>query len=141
MGRGFQHVHIIWSFNLQKLKWRYSKNIMAMERARKRINYFFSLRIRFARKWIQKHNAKIYLTTHSLFFHRMGTPVSPRESKFPQYISRGFWRNYISRFISLPTATIEKIIMAKVIPILAPPNVPMAKTPSASAICLVVPRN
>lgn len=42
MGRGFQHVHIIWSFNLQKLKWRYSKNIMAMERARKRINFFFT---------------------------------------------------------------------------------------------------
>lgn len=35
MGRGFQHVHIIWSFNLQRLRWRYSKNIMAMERAKK----------------------------------------------------------------------------------------------------------
>lgn len=58
----------------------------------------------------------------------MGTPVSPRETKFPQYISRGFWKNYVSRCISLPTATIEKIIMAKVIPLLAPPNIPMAKT-------------
>lgn len=42
MGRGFQHVHIIWSFTLQRLRWRYSKNMMVMERGRKRIKFFFT---------------------------------------------------------------------------------------------------
>lgn len=50
-------------------------------------------------------------------------------------------QSFLNIFQELLTATIEKIIMAKVIALLASPNVPMAKTPSASAICFVAPRN
>lgn len=45
LGREFPHAHIIWSLILPRLRWRYTENLMAMEKARKRINVFITNKV------------------------------------------------------------------------------------------------
>lgn len=100
----FPYVHIILSLILPRLRWCYSEKIMAMERARKRINSFITNKVcEIGGSVVQCPD----ISDHSQFFQRDGVHLSDLGNQIFLNTIQG--RNYVSRWIDLPAATIALI--------------------------------